>query len=219
MANDEGEFMPTWLMQILATLAGLGFLGLFGWHLNDVKQMSERLAVTANRTDQIAEALPDMGRFFAREELNDSIGGVLVMTFPIVEDDSWFRYAYFADALEGQQRIYTLSLSGENDFAPSYSVIGAVDRLGGIHHSFTEMAAWSADVDEPATFSSMFDTDSSFIFRGDSHEALQKYLADYAGPPTTISLEHRPTSWPAVLVYTNDDIANALYERRDKDEE
>jgi hypothetical protein len=47
---------------------------------------------------------------------------------------------------------------------------------------------------------------------------LQKYLADFAGPPTTVSLEHRPTSWPAVLTYTNDDIANALYARREEKE-
>jgi hypothetical protein len=138
------------------------------------------------------------------------------MTFPIQEDDSWLRYAYFADALEGQQQVYTLSLRGENDSVPSYSLIGAVDRLGGIHHSFTEMAAWSADADEPATFSSMFDTNASFIFRGDSHEALQKYLTDYAGPPTTISLEHRPTSWPNVLLYTNDEVATDLYDEERK---
>jgi hypothetical protein len=168
MAKKKGK-VPKWARKLIKRAAGGVIAIVFTWHFYAIFEMSKDVEVNSYRTSQIAEALPGMGRFFAREELNDSIGGVLVMTVPISEDDSWFRYAYFADALEGQQQIYTLSLSGENDFAPSYSVIGAVNRLGGIHHSFTEMAAWSADVDEPATFPSMFDTDSSFIFRGDSH--------------------------------------------------
>ena len=101
MAKKKGKVMPKWLMQRLATLGGLGFLGLFGWHLSDVKDISERLAVTASRTDQIVSALPEMGRFLAREELNKPIDGVLVATRPIQIDDSWFIYAYFADSLKG----------------------------------------------------------------------------------------------------------------------
>ena len=218
MANDEDD-LPGLVKKVIIIFSVPTIISVFGWHFYTTSEMTKAVEVNSYRTGQIVQALPEMRRFIAREELNKPIDGVLVATRPIQVDDSWFMYAYFANPLEGQQHIYTMSLSGEGDFSPAYSLIGAVEHLTDEHFSFAQMAAWSADVDEPATFPSLFDTDSSFIFRGDSYEALQEYLAEYAGPPTTVSLEHRPSSWPAVLIYTNDDIAKVLYERRDEDEE
>lgn len=210
-----------WGAGIVSTL----LLIIFGFHFNEVHNMSDLLSETivlqkegnvvqremAKRVDRIAAALPDMGRFVAREELNKPIDSFLVTTRPVQVDDSWFMFAFHADSIEGQQQIYKILLANENDIDPAFSLAEAVRRLTGDQRSFAEMAAWSADVDEPAVLQSIFDASSSFVFQGGDNAALLEYLEGRAGSPETVTITDWPFSWPAVLEYTNNQVVNALY--------
>ena len=224
--------VPGWVVKVVVSVGsvvGAVLLLFFGLHFKEVYDMNkllretlvlQREAVvlqgeTAKRVDRIVDLLPGMYQYIAREELNKPIDSFLVTTKPKEVNGNWLMYAFFANAPEDSQKVFTINLVDENDKSAAFSIAGAVQRLTAEHRSFAQMVTWSAELERPYSLQPFLDEYSSFVFHQAVSSSLDAYLTDFAGPPVTAQFFMRSNDWPTVLDYANEQVVNAVYVEQD----
>jgi len=196
-------------IQILVGIVILGTLAWLGVTVFDmnrtVASVDVRTQTTNDRVDRIAQALPELGRRIAWEELSGSIMTALATTKAYETDQGkWEMLLHVFNPKVRVVKSFKVSLTGPNDTLPILGITGSVYSAEPAAATFAQLKEWSHVAQEPTAVPDFIQLNRSFVMRGEEPDAYIKSVPFLTVPVKTTYLKTVVTNWRTLAKELNE---------------
>jgi hypothetical protein len=165
--------------QIVLTVIGLLIIAPLGWLCLQVYDMKPTVLTTASRVDRIANALPEMSRYIAEEEIRRKPRGIIITETPrkTKDEDSIIR-VHLIDP-DKKQFLYTITTKDPEDVEAK--IAGLVEISDSNSPSFNRLKKWSNEVGSYPKIEGNINLKTSFFLRDSDASYYSMELWNLAG--------------------------------------